>query len=77
MFTEPNKTVSPFVNNLNKNAYTIISLILGLYIFLLGRYPGTYFLNLCQALFPILFIIRYVEFSALNWELMLVDFCYF
>ena len=76
-FVEPEKGVSPFILWLDQNAYTITVLVYGAFTFLLGRYPTTHFITFCQVLMPTLLFLRFLEFRALRWHLMLLDFCYF
>lgn len=75
-FTKPLDGESSFVFHLEQNSFLIMACIYGTFIYLMGRYPNTYFLTYCQVLMPTLLVLRYIEFHPRKWHLMLIDFCY-
>lgn len=76
-FTSPKRMFDPIVLALDRHAYLILSIIYGTLLFAMGRWPNTHFYTYCLILYPILLVIRYLEFRPEKWEMMMFDFCYY
>ena len=68
---------SKFWRSLDKMGYTMGTLMIIGFTFLLGRYPHDHLYTFVTFILPALILIRFMYYCLKGWHWFLADFCYF